>query len=150
MAQSLAKILVHIIFSTKNRVPFLRDDIRSELHRYMATVLKEFESPALVIGSTADHVHILCSLSRNHAAAKIVEKVKTSTSKWVKTKGDGYAKFQWQNGYGAFSVSESNAAAVRKYIFNQAEHHRTKTFQEEYRAFLKRHNVLYDERYVWH
>lgn len=149
MSQSLSKIAVHLVFTTKNRQPLLHDDIRDELHRYMAGILAAMESPAIAIGSVADHVHVLCLLSRNVAVAKLVEHVKKGTSKWLKTKGDTLAGFYWQSGYGVFSVSESNIEQVKAYIAGQAEHHRKTTFQDEYRAFLRKHNVEYDERYVW-
>lgn len=149
MAQSLAKILTHLIFSTKNRERLIRDDVRDELHRYTATVLKEMDSPAILINSVEDHIHILFSLSKNHAVKEIVEGVKKASSKWIKQKGGGYAGFYWQNGYGAFSVSQSGVPDVTKYIAGQKEHHQKKTFQEEYREFLERYEVKYDERYVW-
>ena len=150
MPQSLAKILVHLIFSTKNRFPFLTEEpIRSELNSYLAGVLREWDSPAIPAGSVKDHVHILCALSKNHAMCKIVEEIKRSSSKWIKTKDPQFEKFQWQNGYGAFSVSQSDAESVRAYILHQDEHHRTRTFQEEFRLFLERYQVPYDERYVW-
>ena len=149
MPQSLAKILLHVIFSTKNRMPLLKDEIREPLHGYMAGVLKKLDSPAIIIGSVENHIHILCSLSRTQTVAGVVEEIKKSTSKWIKTNGVAYSRFQWQAGYGAFSVSESNRAEVEAYIHGQREHHRTRTFEEEYRAFLKRYNVPYDERYVW-
>jgi putative transposase len=99
--------------------------------------------------SVEDHVHILYSHSKNHSPATIVEEVKKASSKWLMTKGAAYASFHWQNGYGDFSVSQSNVPEVVKYIGGQKEHHRRKTFQEEYREFLKRHEVEFDERYVW-
>ena len=149
MAQSLSKILVHLIFSTKGRERLILDDIRDELHRYSATVLKELDSPAILIGSVEDHIHILFSLSKNHSISKIVEETKKATSKWIKGKGGHYSSFYWQNGYGAFSVSQSGVPDVQKYIANQKEHHRQKTFQEEFREFLNRYEVQFDERYVW-
>jgi len=149
MSQSLAKTLIHLIYSTKNRERFLTDDARDELHRYSAGILKEWESPAILINSVEDHVHILYSQSKNYSLSKIVEEVKKGSSKWIKTKGTGFATFHWQNGYGAFSVSQSNAAAVTEYIRNQREHHRHKSFQDEFREFLRRHEVPFDERYVW-
>lgn len=149
MSQSLAKILVHVIFSTKNRHPFLKDDVRDELHRYIATILKDHESPAILIGSVENHIHILCSQSKNYTTSKIVEEAKKGSSKWIKTKGAAYEKFQWQNGYGAFSVSQSHVDDVVQYIASQKEHHRKMTFEEEFRSFLKKYQVEYDERYVW-
>jgi putative transposase len=149
MPQSLAKLLVHLTYSTKNRAPVLHNDIREELHRYTAGILKELESPAILINSVADHIHIFYSHSKNYSPSKIVEQVKIGSSKWLKTKGEAYADFHWQNGYGAFSVSQSGVSAVVEYIKEQEEHHRHKTFQEEYREFLRRYEVPYDERYVW-
>jgi putative transposase len=149
LPQSLSRVLVHLIFSTKNREPVLVPEIRSELHSYLAGVLREEQCPALQVGGVADHVHLLFGLSRTLAVAQVVEQVKTSSSKWIKPKGAVFAEFHWQAGYGAFSVSQSNAAAVAQYIRNQEEHHRKLTFQEEYRRFLKRYQVDYDERYVW-
>ena len=149
MSQSLAQILIHLIFSTKNRDRFLREDIRLELHKYLAEILKANNSPAIIIGSVEDHVHILYHHSKNHPLTKIVEEVKKGSSKWLKTKGGHYAGFYWQNGYGAFSVSQSNVEAVVNYIGGQVEHHKARTFQEEYRAFLIKYKMAYEERYVW-
>ena len=149
MAQSLSKILIHLVFSTKNRERILTDEVRAELHPYMNKVLVEMDSPAIAVGSVEDHIHILFRLSKNHAICKVIEEVKTSSSKWIKTKGASFKNFHWQSGYGAFSVSQSNVEEVQNYIADQKEHHRTKTFQEEFRAFLNRYDVPYDERYVW-
>jgi REP element-mobilizing transposase RayT len=149
MGQSLAKIVVHLIFSTKDRVPVLTPAARGELNAYMVGILRELDSSALLVNSVADHAHILFVLSKNVALAKAVEEVKKGSSKWLKTKGAEFADFHWQNGYGGFSVSESNVAAVKRYIADQEEHHRHKTFQEEFRAFLQRYGVEYDEQYVW-
>ena len=149
MPQSLARVLVHLIFSTKSREPFLSDDIRRELHPYMATILKGMDSSAILINSVTDHAHVLFHLSKNHALCDVIETLKKDSSKWIKTKGRAYRNFHWQSGYEAFSVSQSNVAKVVEYIENQREHHRRRTFQEEFRAFLKRYQVRYDERYVW-
>ena len=149
MAQLLSRILIHIVFSTKDRYPFLTPDIRSELHAYLATALRTCESPALVINSVADHVHILCNLSRTRAVCEVIEEVKKSTSKWLKTKGGILQKFFWQNGYGVFSVSPSNAERVRAYIERQELHHQDLTFEDELRALLAKHDVAFDERYLW-
>ncbi len=150
MPQSLAKVLVHIIFSTKNRNPFLTDrDIRGEMHAYLGGTCNNLDCPVLIVGGVADHVHILCSLTRNLSLAKVVGEVKRESSKWIKTKGRILTKFAWQSGYGAFSVSQSQVERVRQYIAGQEQHHRKKTFQDEYRAFLKSYGVDYDERYVW-
>jgi len=149
MPQSLARILVHLIFSTKNREPFLSTDLQAELHPYLSAVLNNDGCPAIEVGGVEDHVHLLFGLSRTLTIAQVVENVKTSSSKWIKTKGASLAHFYWQAGYGAFSVSQSNAAAVVRYIQSQAEHHRKESFQDEYRRFLQRYQIPYDEKHVW-
>ena len=147
MPQSLANILIHVIWSTKERRPLISDTVRPGLHGYLAGILKNLESPALVINSVDDHVHVLCQLSKNVAACKLVEEVKKSSSKWMKEQG--VSDFSWQNGYGVFSVSQSGADAVRKYIESQPEHHRKRDFKDEFREFCQKYNVPLDERYVW-
>jgi putative transposase len=150
MPQSLAKVVLHLVFSTKNRKPFLRDQsVRDELYAYLATVLESINCPAIKIGGMPDHIHILCLLSRTQAIASIVEEIKTSTSKWIKTKGDDYAGFYWQGGYGVFSVSESKIPDARRYVENQQEHHRSLSFQDEFRELCRRHGISIDERYAW-
>jgi len=149
MPQSLANIYIHLIFSTKDRFPFLSKEVRPDLHAYMATVLANLNSPAVLINSVEDHVHILFNMGRIVTLAQVVEDVKKSSSKWIKTQGASFSKFAWQAGYGGFSVSESNAPKVANYIQCQEEHHRTKSFQDEYRVFLKKHKIQFDERYVW-
>ncbi len=115
----------------------------------MGTIFRELDSPALAINGTADHIHSLFRLSRTKTVADLVEEVKKRSSKWIKTKGRDFAGFQWQRGYGAFSIGESNVAALRNYIAKQKEHHRRQTFQEEFRAFLSKYRIVYDEEYVW-
>jgi putative transposase len=149
MPQSLSRVLIHLVFSTKYREPVLAPAVRVELHPYMAVVLRENGCPSLQVGGVEDHVHLLFALSRTLSIAEVVEIVKTSSSKWLKTRGPGLADFHWQNGYGAFSVSSSGAATVTAYIQRQEEHHRKRKFQEEFRSFLRRHKVAWDERYVW-
>ena len=152
MAQSLAKNLIHLVFSTKNRERFIADAIRPHLHAYMGTVLKNVKSPSLLINSVEDHVHVLFSLHRTKALSDVVGDLKASSSKWIKTQSSDLATFGWQGGFGAFSISESNVPAVRAYIENQREHHSKVSFQDEMRAFLKflkKHGVEYDERYLW-
>ena len=149
MPQSLSAILIHLVFSTKNREPFITPTIETELHPYMAKVFRELKSPSLTIDGTSDHVHILFSLGRVIKLADLVEEVKTESSKWIKTKGREFRNFHWQRGYGAFSIGQSNVAALKRYIRNQKQHHRRVTFQDEYRKFLKAYGIEYDERYVW-
>lgn len=149
MPQSLARLHVHLVFSTKNREPLITDAVRDSLHAYMATVLQNLGCVPVLINSVEDHIHLLFDLGRTVAVSQAVEDVKKSSSKWIKKHGAEFAGFAWQSGYGAFAVSESNVEAVREYIANQREHHRKKTFQEEYRQFLERHHIAFDERYVW-
>ena len=149
MPQSLARIYIHLIFSTKNRENFISDMVRSPLHAYMASVLQNLGCRPVLINSTADHAHLLFELARTAAVSRVVEDVKKSSSKWIKTQGTEFSRFAWQSGYGAFSVSESNVAAVRKYVANQEEHHQRKSFQEEFRQILLRHNISFDEGHVW-
>jgi putative transposase len=147
MSQSLANLMIHAVWSTKERRPLISDAVRAGLHGYMAGILKDVESPALIINSVADHVHVLCQLSRNVAVSKLIEIVKKQSSKWMKEQG--VPLFAWQNGYGVFSVSQSNVDGVRIYIEGQAEHHRKGDFKGEFRALCLRHRVPIDEQYVW-
>lgn len=148
MPQSLSKIWTHLIFSTKDRYPFLSDgQIREDMHAYLASILKAHNCPTLFVGGVADHIHVLFVLSKNDSIANIVYELKRSSSKWVKTQG--LRKFHWQSGYGAFSVSASHVDKVRAYIARQEQHHRRKTFEDEFREFLKRYKIDYDERYAW-
>jgi REP element-mobilizing transposase RayT len=149
MPQSLSSILIHLIFSTKNREPFISTAIEQELHPYMAKIFRALKSPSLAIDGTADHVHILFSLSRVMKIADLVEEVKTESSKWIKTKGPEFKNFHWQNGYGAFSIGQSLVAILKRYIARQKVHHQRVTFQDEYLKFLKSYGIDYDERYVW-
>ncbi len=149
MPQSLASILVHLVFSTKHRQPFIKPEIEEELFKYMSGIFREYESPVIAINGAEDHVHILVSLSRKIALSDLLEKVKKSSSKWIKTKGENYRNFYWQNGFGAFSIGQSGVEALKEYIAKQKEHHRKKTFQDEFREFLRLYNIEYDERYVW-
>jgi putative transposase len=148
MGQSLSHLLIHSVFSTKDRRPFLRSEqMRKEIYAYMAGILKNLECHPVKIGGVEDHVHILSSLSKNIAFSELIGRIKGSSSKRLKEKG--VHGFAWQNGYGAFSVRESNAETLVAYITNQAEHHRKFSFQEEVRELLKRHRIRFDERYLW-
>ncbi len=149
MPQSLSSILIHLIFSTKNREPFITAPVEPELHPYMAKIFRALKSPSLTIDGTADHVHILFALSRVITIADLVEEVKTDSSKWIKTKGPEFRNFHWQKGYGAFSIGQSQVPILKRYIARQKLHHQRVTFQDEYRKFLKTYGIDYDERYVW-
>ena len=147
MPQSLASVLIHLIFSTKNREPTIPHERLPQLHAYIVGILDNLQCPSLRTGGVVDHTHTPFSLSRTATIAAVVEEVKTGSSKWMKQQG--VLHFAWQAGYAAFSVSESQKAAVIRYIEQQAEHHKRHSFQEEVRTFLARHGVAYDERYVW-
>jgi putative transposase len=148
MPQSLARVLLHLVFSTKNRVPLLQSQqLRSEVHAYLTATLQSQDCDPVQVGGVADHVHLLFGLSRAISLAELVKHLKTSSTKMIREKGHG--GFSWQTGYGAFSVSESNKNSVIAYIVDQEVHHRKMTFQEEIRALLKKHSVRFDERYVW-
>lgn len=149
MPQSLSRILIHLVFSTRNRERVLTPAVQTELHPYLAGTLDHIDCPALQVGGVEDHVHLLFGLSRTLAIASVVETVKTSSSKWLKTKDFGFVDFHWQSGYGAFSVSQSDADTVVAYIRNQPRHHHKMPFQDEYRRLLERYRVAFDERYVW-
>lgn len=149
MPQSLSCVHIHLVFSTKNRIPFIDDAVRDDLHRYMAGTFAKIDCPAVLINSVEDHIHSLFVLSRTIAICDVVENVKSSSSKWIKTQGSQYSDFAWQGGYGDFGVSASDVDTVRAYIGNQRAHHRRITYQDEYRAILNKHNMTFDERYVW-
>ena len=150
MPQSLAQIYLHVIFSTKARTPWLRSDAdRSRVHAYLAGVCKQQECPAIGIGGTEDHVHILCRLGRSLDVSTLVRELKRESSKWAKQELSGCRGFAWQNGYGAFSLSPAHLAAAEKYVARQMEHHRRETFQEEFRRICAKYDVELDERYAW-
>ena len=149
MPQSLANVVVHLAFSTKDRAACLGPSIRPALHAYLATVARNAGCDCPRIGGVADHVHLAVRLSRTVTIAALVEELETSSSKWLKTQSPELGGFAWQRGYGVFSVGPTDLDALLAYLDNQEEHHRTKTFQDEYRAFLTSHGITYDERYVW-
>jgi REP element-mobilizing transposase RayT len=150
MSQSLAKILVHAVFSTKDRRPLLREvSLREELYRYLGGILSNLDCQPLLINGVADHVHILTTLSRTMTAADVIKEVKRGSSLWLKAKRADLGDFGWQKGYGIFSIGQSQVEAVRLYIARQPEHHLKISFQEELRELLKRYEIEFDERYLW-
>lgn len=150
MPQSLAKILVHTVFSTKDRRPFLRDRaLRQELHHYLGGILGRLECQPMIVGGGEDHVHLLCALSRTCEAAAMIKEAKRGSSLWLKTRGPDLQDFAWQNGYGIFSIGFSQIGSVRDYIAGQEGHHRKHSFQDEFRQLLWRYEIAFDERYVW-
>jgi putative transposase len=149
MPQSLSYLLVHVIFSTKDRSPLLNSDIRSELYPYMATVVRNAGCECYRIGGVEDHVHLAIRLSRTLAVSDLLTELKTSSNRWIKSTSPQLATFSWQRGFGAFSVGPSDLEALLRYIDGQEEHHKKTSFQDEFRAFLKKYGVEFDERYVW-
>ena len=150
MPQSLAQVYLHLVFSTKNRqARFQNVALREELHNYLGGTCNGLDSPSLIVGGVADHVHILCRLGRTIAIATLVRDLKRESSKWVKTKGLEFDQFHWQEGYGAFSISPGHVDMLREYIRSQEEHHRKESFQDELRRIMWKYGVVFDERYVW-
>lgn len=150
MPQSLARVLLHIVFSTKGRAALLKDpELRSELYKYQGGILNKLGCIPILINGVDDHVHLLCALSRTISMAELIEKLKSASTSWVKKQGALHERFAWQSGYGVFSVSESMLPVVKKYVENQEEHHKRMSFQEEFRAICEKHGIKIDERYVW-
>jgi REP element-mobilizing transposase RayT len=149
MGHTYTHLLVHIVFGTKHRMPIIDDDLRERLFPYIGGIVREIGGAALIVNGTADHVHILASVPATISIADLMRVAKTNSSRWVNEQKDRKNRFEWQSGYGAFSVSHSNLESVRRYIANQEEHHRKMTFAEEFVSFLKKHGVAYDERYLW-
>ena len=150
MPQSLAAVYLHIIFSTKNREPWLREkSTRDALHEYLGGVAKKVDCAPIRVGGFTDHVHVLVRFARTITIANLVKELKTVSNSWIKEKNPSLANFEWQAGYGAFSVSSSKLDDVVAYIANQEEHHKTVTFQDELRAFFTKHKIEFDEKYVW-
>jgi putative transposase len=148
MSQSLAQIYLHLVFSTKLRKPFLSDPgLRSRAHGYLVGVCRNLDSPSLMIGGVADHVHILCRLSKNWKVSDLVRELKRESSKWLKTQGP--RDFHWQKGYGAFSISPGHVPQLESYIARQEKHHHKETYQEEFRRICAKYGVALDERYAW-
>ncbi len=149
MPQSFCQIYVHLIFSTKDRLHTITSDIRLRLHAYLAELVRGTGSAFVVVGGPADHVHVLFSLDKKTAFVDVVEQIKKESSKFVKTCGVEPHDFYWQRGYGAFSVGPTHKDGVVQYIAAQEEHHQRMTFQDEYRAFLVKYGISFEEKYVW-
>jgi REP element-mobilizing transposase RayT len=150
MPQSLAKILVHAVFSTKERRPFLRDrSLREELHRYLGGILNHLDCQPIIVGGVEDHVHLLACLSRTCQVAEMIKEIKRGSSLWIKGREPGLGDFAWQAGYGIFSIGFSQIEPTRRYVADQERHHHKYTFQDEFRRLLERYQLDYDERYVW-
>ena len=149
MAQTLVSLLVHVIFSTKNRQSLITPEIEPELFAYLGGILNNNQSRLIDAGGTTDHVHLLISQSKNVALSALMKDLKKDSSLWIKTKGAAFRDFHWQDGYGAFSISKADLPGLKKYLANQREHHRRRSFQEELIHFLNEYGIEYDERYFW-
>ena len=147
MPHTFTSLLTHIIFSTKERAPFIDAALRHDLHAYLGGIVRELKGTALIVNGAADHVHLLAALPPNVSTSEALRVIKTNSSRWVRE--TRRKAFGWQSGYGAFSVSRSNVPSVTHYIAQQEEHHRKVSFKEEFVAFLNRHEVELDERYIW-
>ena len=147
MAHTVGNVVIHLIFSTKSRQPLITPEMCSDLFAYLGGIVRELRGTALIINGTADHVHMLIRIRPAQSVAEVARIVKTNSSRWAHEKW--HSPFAWQTGYGAFSVSESNVPEVSRYIANQPEHHRKRSFQQEFVAFLKKNKIAYDERYIW-
>jgi putative transposase len=148
MSQSFVQFYTHIVFHTKNNKPLIRPEIEKELYSYLGGILKNYKSNPIQIGGTSDHIHILCTLPKTIAPADLVEEIKKSSSKWIKTIGSKYQNFYWQDGYGGFSVSNSGVESVKKYILTQKEHHKNVSWLDEYKKLLDAYNIIYDDKYL--
>lgn len=149
MAQSLADIVLHIVFSTKERKPWIDTVTEPELYAYICGICRNLGCPVIKINGVEDHVHLLLSLGRTTAVSKLIAEIKSNSSRWIKAKDRQFCEFSWQGGYGAFSVSRPQINGVVKYIEMQKEHHKTQTFQEEFLTMLKLGQIQYDEKYLW-
>jgi putative transposase len=149
MSQSLSQVILHVVFSTKDRRPWLDAAIGPRMHAYLATVCRDCNCQAYRVGGATDHVHLAARLARTMSQADLLEHIKKTSSAWIKTQGAQYGEFHWQGGYGDFSIGWSQLEGLVRYIDGQEQHHRRRTFQEEYRELLKKYHVEFDERYVW-
>ena len=149
MAQALAQIIVHIVFSTKNREPTLADNLRDDLHAYIGAIIEKYKGKLLTAGSVPNHIHLLVAHPRTCSTSELVKQIKLGSSFWLKMKSSKYSNFYWQRGYGIFSISPSHRTNLERYITNQAEHHREISFEQEYVRLLDKYEITYDERYIW-
>jgi putative transposase len=149
MPQSLTKVYIHIVFSTKNHINLIGEDIKNDLFDYLGGICKQLECYPVRIGGHLNHIHILCILSKKITLVKLIEEIKKSSSKWIKNKDKKYLNFYWQNGYSTFSVNPSEINVVVDYINNQQQHHKKISFKDECRAFFKKYKIEYNEEYVW-
>lgn len=147
MAQTHVSAYFHVVFSTKNRAPLITPEIETELFSYIGGIARAFGAVLLTAGGTANHIHLLLSVSKNHLLPDLIGAIKRDSSKWIKT--SKVLKFAWQDGYSAFSVGHAQLPMIRKYIASQKEHHAERLFEDEMRAFYRKYQIDFDERYVW-
>ena len=146
MSHTCGNTLLHLVFSTHERRPLIKPEFRDDLFAYLGGIIRQMNGTALIVGGTTDHIHMLVRIRPAHSPAEVARIVKTNSSRWIRERSPDFA---WQTGYGVFSVSESNAAAVTKYIARQEEHHQKHSFQDEFRAFLAKNGIILDEKYIW-
>lgn len=149
MAQTLVSLLVHLIFSTKHRQDFITPEIEPPLFAYLGGIARKHQSRLLSAGGTANHIHLLVSQSKNIALSDLLEELKKSSSKWLKTQDESLSDFHWQDGYGAFSIGASQISAVKTYLAKQKQHHQRRTFKEEFVELLEKYDIAYNEKYLW-
>ena len=149
MSKTFTPIYYHLVFSTKNRENHLTSQIQQELYTYMCGIMKNDQGFVYVLGGRPDHIHLLCSIPPKIAVSKILQSIKGASSSWIHKKFPSLSFFQWQSGYGVFSVSHSQKENVSRYILTQEEHHRNMSFQDEFRSLLKKHGISYDEKFIW-
>lgn len=149
MAGTYTNLLYHFVFSTKNRIPLISENLQQDLYCYIGGIVRGEGGALLEIGGTSDHVHLLTKLKPMKSVSEMLNRIKSKASKWMNEEKMKMRKFGWQDGYGAFSVSESQVASVRRYIRSQEAHHRRQSFQDELRGLLAKHGIEYEERYLW-
>ena len=149
MSGTFTKLGIHIVFSTKNRIPLITQILEKELHSYIGGIIKNCNGIPVCINGTEDHIHIYCIMPKNVSLSEFVRRIKSNSSKWVHEKFSERKKFHWQLGYGAFSVGKDEESRLIHYINTQKEHHRRKSYKEEFLDFLRQYNITYDERYIW-
>jgi REP element-mobilizing transposase RayT len=149
MPQSFARLACHIVFSTKGRAALITEAIQKGLYAYLGGIARNLKVPLIERGGTANHVHLLVEMARDVSVADVVRDMKANSTRWLRESDPMHGNFAWQSGYAAFAVSHSNVEVVAEYIRHQEEHHRTRTFEEEYVAFLQRHGLSFDDRYMW-
>ena len=149
MGHNFTNLLTHVIFSTKDRVPHIKPELKADLHAYMGGIVRKINGKTVIVDGTGDHVHLLLWMPPKVSISETLRVLKSNSSRWVNQERGEKPAFAWQTGYGAFSVSHSSAPAVARYIRTQEEHHQRISFQEEFVSFLKKNGIDYDERYIW-